>query len=413
MIKIREIGKKARNLGNKLLLALALLHGATQLNYTANKVADRILPSPQNQAFQKEFGTRLSGYSSKEEGMELSKLAEVMQKERIQRPFELSSITIEPESYLQKSLLGQLDQLFFTPSSGLYCANRIWLGKHERRNVAHHEIKHKKTFEIIDKHPELLIRWSNIAKDEKGKSLYDSPVVQVCSRIKGLSSIVKRDDKLNKDNKNLGFVSDYARTNVYEDIAETCSELSDTLFDNMIEMLNSDKKGDKLIAKVKLAQEYSLLPPGIIEYARLKVKERWCWEGRGIRSKADVQEYFKESENFLRTNPNSIYESEIRESRAYIMSTSIMNGDYKQSREIAAKEFKLSLNSSYKDVIAYAASLEHLSNIYRSKENKPLTQLYENAGIEFWKRFHSGDIHLTSRGVNDLLSKVDPEINPN
>src|SRR3989344_9278639 len=90
---------------HKTLQAALVFHAFTQANYCVQGNQD----SAQRTEFEKEFGFPVQGFPRNVEGTEgnLSKIAAAVEKERLERPFGLTSIRVSSVNNLQKSIFGQ------------------------------------------------------------------------------------------------------------------------------------------------------------------------------------------------------------------------------------------------------------------------------------------------------------------
>ncbi len=410
--KLDESSKKSRlswvkSLAKRMLLGVALFHGTTQLAYLGNDIYNSLAPSQQRQEFKQEFGFPVKGWKKDvENGKEnLSTIADVIEKERKEMNFELDSVRVRGKGYIKQNFIDQIDAIIFNPVSGYYSENgiskTIVLDNYVKGDTLHHEIKHAKTFCIAEKHPEFLEKWQALATDENGKSLYLTGREQACSRLRGLGSLINKEKQISFKNEKLGFISNYARTNVWEDIAELCAE-AETDSCKLAKLLYSDEKNPKIIAKVNLAQEYGIIPKEFSEYLRVKDLFQKSWLDEFSYDTEKLEVFLRESEQFIKKYPSAIYECEIRTDRGF----AIRNKRAKSEKEGARKaihEYKLSLNSHYKDAVSYIGAMNGLARCYQTLGNRKKASVCKDAEAEYWKRFKSGDIKLTIKGVNDFL----------
>lgn len=391
------------------VLAGLLLHAGSQLSYFANNYYQSINPSANRSKFEEQFGFRLKGWSDDIEGnpKNLSIIGEIVERERKEKDFKLESIRIRDRNYFKKSGLDQFYYMFLKPSDGYYIGNRITLDEFVQRDTIHHEIKHAKVFDLIADRPEFLEKWKSLAKDENGKSLYLSEIEQICSRVRGLDSLVNRKNKIFTENEKLGFISDYARTNVHEDIAELC-ESAETHSQYLKKFIldNSGDKNEVIAKKVALAQEYGLIPVEFTDFLKLDDMFHDSNEWHGFIDFDKAQPFMKESEVFLKKYPNSVYKSEIKSNRAYALYQGAEALDPRNNIEDAIKEYKEVLTSDYHDLNSYVTALNKLTEIYRWKLNDEETSnVFKKAVSEFWNRFSGGNVELPRKGVNDFLLK--------
>lgn len=395
------------------LLAGALLHAGTQVAYWANNIYHAINPSVYRAKFEEQFGFPLKGWSDDIEGnlQNVSIIANGIERERMSGGLDVASIRIKDENYFKQPMWDQFGSLFFNPAS--YCAGKwIVLCDYARRDTLHHECKHAKTWDIDKEHPEFLDRWRDLAKTESGESLYLSIGNQICSRVKGLDFLVNRIRETSSENRRLGFVSDYARTNVWEDIAEV-GEAAETNPHALSELLFGEEKENAIAKKIALAQAYKLIPAECTEFLELENMYSNCSGFHGSIDQEKAQSFMKASEEFFRRNPKSVYESELRSNRAYVFLHG-MRGWPSPRNTIAdaVKEYKKVLTTEYKDGVSYAAALTHLRELYYGWEGYGLeikdeetSKIFSEAEREYWNRFKNGAVDLSKRGVNDFLIK--------
>lgn len=368
------------------------LHFGTQVNHCANTIADMASPPEIRKEFQEEFGFPLRGWKEdiEEEPSGLSRLAAIVNREKIVRPFELASMRIRSESYFKKSFPEQMKHLFSELEIGFYWFDNIALDSCCCSNsLIHHEIKHAKVDELIKEHPDFRQRWAELAKDEKRNSLY------VGSDWRGLDY---------KESKKLGFVSNYSRKNADEDIAMLC-EAAETYPRHFEDWLYGKRRNLKIVERVKLAQEVKLIPPEFSEYVLLQRKRRESYKySLFVKDHQKAEEFLEESGRFLEEYPETTYQSELRRARGEVfedMSPLMIEDDLWK----AVTEYELALISPYKDIAAYPKALERLADCYESLRNAKKSSIYKEAEDEYWRRFNEGSVRLTMDGVNDFLEE--------
>jgi len=405
--------RRILNWAGNVLAVTALAHGATQLGFWANDLYHAAFPSKQRAAFKEEFGFPLRGWNADltREYNKVSNISETVAEEMHSLPFDLASIRIRSDNYLKMPFIDQLGQIITRGNSGYYGLNRIVLDEGSSYATTHHEIKHAKTFEIARKHPEFLDRWRALSLDENGESLYLNLVEQGCSRFRGLGKFVDEEKLDYKNNEALGFVSNYARTNVYEDIAEVGEE-AEMGYSNLVDWLAPDdsERNEKLAAKFTLAEEYGIIPKGFMEKVLLDKAIRGIWGRHGMHHSARARKYLDSSEAFLEKYPDSVYECEVRANRSNILVDFAYSFDPKDRNddraELAREEIVRTLTADFKDILGYVGALGHGEEFYRSSlRDNETAQLFIDAKMEFWKRFREGDPTLSSTGVNDFLAE--------
>jgi len=246
-------------------IGVVCFHLATQVVNWTNDLKNAFFPSRERTTLKQEFNVAVSGWKADvEEGSSLGLLADVAYREQLLGELELK-VSIPSRNYFKKSLFQQIRYLFM-PSNASY--DTVTKGITVEQNIIissralSHEAKHQRTFYIRERHPELIERWKAFATDENGKTLYYSPLRGFLAKFRGINRLVRGKETLEENNK-FGFITKYARTNVYEDIAELCAEADELgCFPNPVahSLFNPEQKNDRIIGKIKLAKEYKLIP---------------------------------------------------------------------------------------------------------------------------------------------------------
>ncbi len=241
----------------KIAVAAYLFIAATQIPYLANKVYQALHPSAIRQEFQEEFAFPIQGWEEdiEDNPRQISLIAGVLYQERAELPFNLDSFKVQSDQYLKWNLLEQASAIVWGGSDkGSYYLNKITVENKATTSTVRHEIKHAKTKQIAKNHPEFVSRWEALASNEQGQSLYGSLLENILGRLYWLENFTPPTRFSAQENEKKGFVSNYARTDVLEDIAElgTLAEENPLAFEGWL----SPEGGNALIArKVALAQE--------------------------------------------------------------------------------------------------------------------------------------------------------------
>ncbi|MGV8152243.1 MAG: hypothetical protein ACP5OG_04110 [Candidatus Nanoarchaeia archaeon] len=334
--------------------------------------------------FRQKFGFPIYGDSKyiEENPKNISIIAEALTRERFEKEFSLKGIYILPKDaeYWNKFNKDGLD-----PAG---CYNRLLDSitlNFETITSSNftHELKHNKTFEISQINPEFLDKWKDLAKDENGNSLYLSDNNDP-NQVRFFSY---------KELEKNGFISPYSQIHVIEDIAVICQSLGSGSDAAIFIYLNYEKN-QKIIDRIKLAQEYQILPKESLEYFELI-------KNLPYKKNQDTLELlFLKSQEFLDKYPKSVYTSEILRGRASLKQRS---QEHKYSSDEIIRDFKKVLNCKYKPLGAYNSTLLDLSQEYETLGDNKRKELYSNAHTEYYKRLNSGDVHIATRGVNDFL----------
>ena len=428
---IKKIKNNAKRIAKNTALAALMLVAANQAYYLANDTYNTIRPSAVRKTFQSTFKFPLKGWSEDVDSgkSSITILANVLEKETREGTLELSDIRIESNYFLKKPFLDQLSYIFQTGHAGYYFPllktlvlqnnNSKW-GVKQEANVIHHECKHAKTETIVRAHPELLSKWSALAENHSHESYYLTELEQAASGLRFIGPLVKK-KIADPKNEKLGFISDYARTNVFEDIAELCAEAETSTFSSKKWL--SDEN-NLIMKKLKLAQKYGLIPAEYIEFARLTNEcNQKVIEGYGVNSK-EAEKWFKKSEAFLKAHPKTIYESEIRLDRAFLKEhgagaliswrqfyDSLPDKAAWEKRmhtikESAIEEYKAALNCDYKTCLTYFSALSAITRIYGPDLNDAkMESIFSNAQKLYWQRYENTNNISLSVNVNDFLKE--------
>lgn len=438
MSKKRKVFDFARKWGRKLALAGVLFHGATQLNYTRNDISNAVSPSPIRSEFKEKFGFPIRGWEADIEKQEnfVTNVSDAVHREKTECDFDLSCIRVDSRNYLKRNLLDQFGDLFLEPYAGVYVpkglGNKIGLNGNVGIDTLHHEIKHRKAFKYCDS--DFYKKWKALATDENGNSLYNGQIRTGLGRIKLLGKLFRSSTSV-RECEEQGFVSDYARSNVDEDIAETCmnaesnpEKFTDWFFGFESYEGKVTSPNQKIIGKVRLAQEKKLIPKEFEEYIALKRLEKsisrgyyngWGTDGEHNRP----EDYVTESKKFLDKHSNSVYECPIRQMRAWCLKSigltkachesaendrKGVRGTYekllKEEMQPVITEYKRALTAEYKEGVAYACSLNGLSEVYEHVlRDSKTAEIIEKADKVYYDRHHKGDVQLSYDGVNNYL----------
>ena len=389
----KSISKK---IVHKTLQAALVFHAFTQANYCVQGNQD----SAQRTEFEKEFGFPVQGFPRNVEGTEgnLSKIAAAVEKERLERPFGLTSIRVSSDNYLQKSIFGQLEYIIIKGGEAYDGINypfmgRIYLSDGFAASTVNHEIKHAKTDDIICSNPEFEEKWKALATDKDGNSLYSGYSGLVFSRVRLIGDFIDHDAPSITENEALGFTTVYSRVHFYEDIAVLSEEAErDYLVDQFIKYLY-EQKNEKFIAKINLLQEYGLIPAEFTEYIGIRQKIK-----NNQKDDRPLEEIFEISDTFLDRHKDSVYEIVLRKIRGDALNLGARG-------EEAIFEYKLGLTSIYKDNEFYPAILGNVSHCYAGLRNKEMAAVYEKAKEKYDAGWKGNDVKIAVHGVNDFLQE--------
>jgi hypothetical protein len=324
----------------------------------------------------------------------------------MERPFDLNTLKVESPNFFFKSLDAKVVERrssmksvagHFDPKDTSIHINNNMI----KRGLAH-EIKHLKFNDIFD--TGIIGEWLKLAKDSSGKSVYFNDL-----DIKGKASL----ESASPENFKLGFITNYARRNFWEDIAEICNEAEDSVRNK-----HYLKKLDNPLIKKKteLAVKYKLLSKGFFEYSDL-VSQQYKLNENAIKDWktgkfefyraqiSDALKYLKESKDFLNKHQNSIYTIDVRFDRANtIMKLGRTLGHGMEDEAII--EYEKGLKAGYKNKVLYRATLERLRDIYKEKGQSIHFEKYSTAIKKFDERKKVDGVRLSIDGVNDYLEQM-------
>ncbi len=412
-IKPKKIAKTAIK---RSLQAVLVFHLGTQAYHTSNDLDHRFCPSPERAAFREEFGFPLDGFKEDIEDNKgaLPRLALVLHYERSERALGINSIEVFPENYLKKPLIEQMFHLAGGDDKNHYrpIINDIAMGKYALHSfyAVHHEIKHAKTFSVLEEYPEFKEKWEALARDETGNSLYQGRFKEFFSGNSLLGRILQMESFSEEENSKQGFISNYSRTDFYEDVAELCEE-AESMEPNQLSRLLYEEQNQKIISKIELAQEYGLISPEFSEFAwtnyiYIQLDDEFPLLENTPPSEDTIERYnyfLRESGDFLLDNPNSVYSIAVRNLRGKVYEH--LSPEFKNGTSKAVEEYKLGLASSVKDYYEYIAILERLSFLYASHGEKEKAELYLEANEKYHEGFKGNDISFALKGVNDFLEE--------
>ncbi len=231
-------GRKSKLLkwGKRILLPIVAFHALTQINnWSVNSYYSHF---PFRQQFKEIAGFPIRGGVMEIEGLtsaNVNELAEIIFKERSERDFSLGDLTIESDNYQDRSFIEQMVGIFGSHYTGWCWGDNIGLKKGNIHGLTH-EIKHKKSYEIMNDDPEFLERWMDLSRDEDGDSMYihHDYFSWASTRSRCIESLVCEDE--DSDDLRDGFISGYAKTIIYEDIAELCANVEENpaLFNSLL-----------------------------------------------------------------------------------------------------------------------------------------------------------------------------------
>lgn len=366
---LKKIWNKAKLPLKIIGIPLILLHLGTQSYYLARNYHEFFRPSKTSQAFEKRFGFKI--YNLEKSKIGSDKIYNLLLKENLESRLDIKYIEVVNKNYFKKSFFQQLTEFFIDGYVGHYQGNRIFLIEDANEKLWHHEIKHSKFYKVRKVNPELKKQWIELSLDENGNNSYLKPERSIFSRFKLLGKVVNKYYPSEK-NLSLGFVSNYARTNFDEDIAELCSKIEvEPLF------FETQLKNEKIMKKIEFAQKQKLIPPEFIDYLNLRKTDYSRLTKEKLNEKEAVY-FLDQSKEFLNKYPSSVYAQQIINFRGKVLEGSITSDNKKEFLEKAVSEYLSGLRGDYKDKIFYCDLLESISRCYKALKNKEFEDFYNS-----------------------------------
>ncbi|HLC66183.1 MAG TPA: hypothetical protein VJK52_00930 [Candidatus Nanoarchaeia archaeon] len=340
----------------KLAIGAVLLHASTQVAYWANDAYHAVRPSEVRASFKNEFGVPLRGWSAdiEERRDVIDSIRGVLRIEQSEGPLHITAVRIESDKYLKKSLFEQIAGTFGTGYSGCFFrpTGGIILKPSANPETVHHEIKHAKAYALLRTRPEFHVRWRSLTESIAGKDGYDSLAWRICARTKGLQYLLRPQVRIREIPPSLvwaegyeidGFVSDYARTNIHEDIAEL-GEQAEWL-KLSLRYPDIGRQSPAITDKFSLAEEYGLIPPGFSKFKEIQDIYFCMFDGpRGQLLRANAVEFLTASEEFLALYPKTRYEGELLAAQGMVLQQLASGDNERQMLESAVARFETALH---------------------------------------------------------------------
>jgi hypothetical protein len=314
---------------------------------------------------------------------------------------DIDEIIVEDKNYFSKSLIGKMLSIGGKHGHANPITNTMTMGSDLPVKSTIHEITHMKTFSNKKK-DELIAEWKKLAHDTSGNSQYMS----FTSMVKSYCG-VEDDGPANPKLDSLGFPTQYARTNVYEDI----SEFVERELNKVYYSYNTDFKelsNNIYEKKLDLAIKYGLMPQESKEGYYLKqryaawvsVQEKNWWNNHV------KEDYLIQSEKFLEKYPNSPFFINIVIDRAMVLSNT-SNTTSPLWHEKSEKELQKGLSvPSHLGYGTILSKLEQLAAQVYSHGQESYPNPYSKAITEYNIKVEKFDTSLLETGVNDKLKEL-------
>ncbi len=395
----------------KLLKGTAYALGGLMLWSAANMGFNNTLqtyyslkPDQTRESYKQRYGHSISGYEPYlgKDRWEVPNIVSIIERESLEGGLNLKSLRYEPSNFLKKNLLEQLSFIFTGGYEGYAIGSHITLTEDASYETVTHELKHNKTYQVLKQHPEFKERWERIAQDSTGKTGYVPWVKYGLSNLRLVGNLFCNSKGASfKD----GYVSGYARTNFYEDVAELATEIEDHRimgwfqFEFFSFVMDSSDSNSKLRAKMDLLIEYGLVPPETFEFYQIK---QTFWDGIEMRSvsREKGERFLKESEEFLEKHPRSTFAQTVHSGRAWVISELLIGENPYQD---ALEECKKAVKYPVADITEYPCILDRMHDLYLRLGDP------EKAGVmkEAIKRYENMDdkVEMVTDGANRFLAE--------
>ncbi|MBU1849680.1 MAG: hypothetical protein KKH40_03035 [Nanoarchaeota archaeon] len=396
-----------------------ILIGATILTLQAENIyrhiKNFIKPNEITQEFKEEFKIPLKGHDYNLKYLpNIRSLAFALKREQIELPYTLKNFRIKPNNFFRQELTEQINTIFGTEYSGYYnpMSKNIAINELVCTSTVHHEIKHAKTFDTLKKHPEFKKQWKEIAKDENGNSPYLNGFFQFCGRVILLNNLVPIDTLSSLDDLKEGFVSDYAKTNFYEDVAELGTEVelgysigSITGLDYFI--CDKSNKNTRIQKKITLLAEHQIIPAEYPEFAKLKEKYFESFGSEfGSTDKEKGEIFLEASKEFIKKHPDTIYKSTIYKARGEINNNlAYYYPNQLERMNLMVQEYKQALKCEYQEFYETSMILDELTNYYYQINDSAKENMCREASINYLTHDLKEAIHITNSTTKLLESR--------
>jgi hypothetical protein len=418
---VKKILKGALRYIKKPTLALGLAFFtvvcASQINFRVRDIKNNLSDSEIREEFKEEFGFPILGFKEEIEDhpKRISKIADVIHREQMIRPFELDFIRIRSDKFLHKPPLEQIVQSF-TGDWGQYYFNRVII-RHDDfgEGIVVHEIKHAKTFDAIHEGDGFLRQYQNISLDDNGKSVYLNPLEMICVYVPSLRFFIADKYDIN-ENLGLGLLSNYARTNILEDIAviATSAERETdrniyarrNIYNFSIWLIDVEWKNERIVDRITVLEDHHIISPEFTQYVELETNLPRIFSHYKNYDDDLALQFLGESEQFLKDNPSTIYGSKIHYQRAIVLGEFYPEiYDWGYDYDSILNECMATLTSEYKDPEAYTKTLRYLGDAYQLLGLEEKSSIFIRAGFLYQQRREEGNLNLVTIGVNDFLDE--------
>ncbi len=361
--------------------------------YTANNTLNSKFPSIERKEFVEQFNIPLEGYKSDIEREDrIVLIAQVLNREKFTRDFDLEKIVVRSNNFFKRSLSGQIAYFDTSNTEIASTVTRRFIGN--RKDIlqleeskpellilgAHHEIKHTKTYDIVEENSSFKKKWMDAASED-GNSFYTEDI-----------SVLKKIEITQEELEQQGFITLYSKLDRLEDIAELCANAE--LHPERFYKLLYEKPNQKFIDKIALAEEKKLIPPEFSRYVFIREVYNQSFPKKEF-DPSMARRFLEESKQLL----GSIYECDLRERRGMIkLYFAKTNTEF--TIEDAVEEHKKGLLAQYKDPHAYAWNLISLEGCHIFLGDYKTADIYKEAKKEYQ---NTRSVNTVINGVNEFL----------
>jgi hypothetical protein len=373
----------------RILAVISILMSSTLIYRGALVVVNRINDARlentiQRSTFYKKYGTQISGWKKDfEENPELvNDISTALRREWLERPFDITKLRIVPDEFFKKTYDEQKRVFHAVEKSfvGYVMGSHVSLKPIVDMSSIIHEIKHVKHAELETRSPSFRQEWLALCRSPDGKLLFADQIAR------------ERAD----ENRQLGFVDGYARTSYHEDVASFCARVeTDKRFVSGI-MNPSAPGGSILLAKLRLAQKYGLVPRETLAFEEFLQKVNTAY-----RSSSDsAHQVYRLASMFLQRYPRSVYAPNV-----YFKMLQELNG---LGEDEHAGEIPRQKRYILQKLLEYPhEELHYLRTLIDLQSNPTISSAQQNILHEaislYEKRRAEGDVLLPIVGVNDFL----------
>ncbi|MCA9478063.1 MAG: hypothetical protein KC535_02870 [Nanoarchaeota archaeon] len=362
--------KRKRAFFNFFLASVIALGGPS----AGNIIFNDLFPSQQRKDFKKEFGFDLHGWRKdiEEQPTNLRTLVLSLQKERLIKPFSnMKEARIVPREFWKQSLWEKIPFHFVT---GQYFSGNLLLlpNKVLTFHQVFHELSHEKyNYSTLDYFAQGWPATDNNLTRPDFMKYFEHYIISEYI----LHKLDSKESQQWLEETGFSFVSKYATTSFYEDVAETAkTALSDPL---LIGKLVREQPESDLSKKYEILVKDSLVSGDLVDLSLTmklydaslvqKVRDLETGAATGISPQHEyLRTFFVKAKSFLIENPQSVYTGTIATLAGLAYEKMCLE-------DAAITYYHLALEAPYKDAEYYALALKRLGVL----EDESYTEAYQ------------------------------------